>query len=389
MISEFQQALIGAGITLVAGVWTYNRWQEYRYRKAAEQIFRGTQADALIDEPATDADSKVTATARHSGMTAGERVEPGISAVDDVQAEVTVGGDASLTREIGVDAAESVQVTEPLVEGPGEDCIDSLIEVGLPLSPALTVAVLHAAWQEQRVQSHKRLRWIGRASDDWVEILDPSVNRATRAYITIQLADRQGPIGRDELSAFCTAVNAVLVAQGGQPTSPALDEIIAHANALDELCASVDIQIAIHIVGKGGQAFAGSKLRGLLEASGLQLAPDGLFYLLDANGARLLSVCNSGAVPFDLEQMRTGTTSDVTLWLDVPRVADGGNVFDIMLATARQLAGALDGVLVDDQRNPLADNVLVGIRAKVLELQAQMAARGIPAGGRRALRLFA
>ena len=127
----------------------------------------------------------------------------------------------------------------------------------------------------------------------------------------------------------------------------------------------------------------------MLEAAGLQLAADGLFYLHDAAGARLLSVCNSGAVPFDIDQMRTGTISDVTFWLDVPRVGNGAHVFDTMVATARQLAEALDGVLVDDQRKPLADNVLAGIRAKVIELQTQMSAHGIPPGGRRALRLFA
>ena len=67
----------------------------------------------------------------------------------------------------------------------------------------------------------------------------------------------------------------------------------------------------------------------------------------------------------------------------------GGNAYDTMVATARQLAEALEGVLVDDQRKPLADNVLTGIRAKVIELQNIMAAHEIPAGGRRALRLFA
>ena len=187
---------------------------------------------------------------------------------------------------------------------------------------------------------------------------------------------------------FCQTAGAVATAHGGQDRTPALEEVVAHARAIDDLCASVDIQIAIHIVSRSGQAFAGSKLRGMLEAAGLQLAADGSFYMHDAEGRRLLSVCNSGAVPFDMEQMRTGTISDVTFWLDVPRVSNGGHVFDTMVATARQLAEALEGVLVDDQRNPLADNVLSGIRAKVIELQTQMSAHGITAGGRRALRLF-
>ena len=390
IISEFQQALIGAGAALVAGVWAYNRWQEHRYRKAAEKIFSGTQDDALIEVGTDSADSMVPVITRNAEPFNDERVEPrieGLAELPDEESAVMVADEMSADA----DPVESAANQALAVDAPSEECLDALVELGIALPRARDVAALYTAWLEQRIEFHKRIRWVARTGKDggWADIADPSASNDKDAYVSIQLADRQGAINKTELSAFCTVAEAVAVAQGGQLSIPALDEIMAHANTLDEICASVDIQIAIHIVGRAGQAFAGSKLRGLLEAAGLKLALDGLFYMLDADGQRLLSVCNSGAVPFDLEQMRTGTTSDVTLWLDVPRVADGGGVFDTMLATARQLADALDGVLVDDQRNPLADNVLMGIRAKVLELQSQMAAHGIPAGGRRALRLFA
>ena len=220
---------------------------------------------------------------------------------------------------------------------------------------------------------------------EWVDLLLPGDESMRADYVAIQLADRQGSIGKAELDGFCTTI-ASLANESG---APSVEEVFAQARNLDDSCATVDIQIAIHVVSLTGREFPGTKLKGLLEAAGLQLAADGLFYLLDTAGQRLVSVSNSGAVPFDVEQMRTGTTPDVTFWLDVPRVAEGGRVFDLMVATARQLAGALDGVLVDDQHKPLADDMLSGIRAKVIELQAQMAAQGIPAGGRRALRLFA
>jgi FtsZ-interacting cell division protein ZipA len=81
-------------------------------------------------------------------------------------------------------------------------------------------------------------------------------------------------------------------------------------------------------------------------------------------------------------------THGLTLSLDVPRVADGALAFDRMLATARQLAATLGGVLVDAQRAPLADAMIDAIRARTAELQQRMRDGGIISGSIRALRLF-
>jgi NAD-dependent DNA ligase len=56
----------------------------------------------------------------------------------------------------------------------------------------------------------------------------------------------------------------------------------------------------------------------------------------------------------------------------VPRVSDGKAAFERMLGASRQLAGAMDGVLVDAQRAPLADAMIAAIRAKIVELQQRM-----------------
>lgn len=385
VISEFQQALIAAGAAAVLGVWAYNSWQEYRHRKAAEKIFRDTEQDVLIEQAADSAADEI------SGAESNERIDPRIEPAFTSPQDDEVSGDAVNVDDMPGAEAPAGLTDAPSMDAPGEEFIDPMIELGLALPPGQSVAVLQAAWRETNADCHKRIRWIGRAAGngEWIEIDDPSGSAADHAYVAIQLADRQGAIGEAELSAFCHAAETITAAQRGQLDVPALDEVIAHAQSIDDSCAAVDIQIAIHIAGRTGQAFAGTKLRGLLEATGLQLATDGLFYLLGAEGGRLFSVSNSGAVPFDLEQMRTGSTSGITFWLDVPRVSDGAAVFDTMLATARQLAEALDGVLVDDQHNPLGNAALATIRAKVAELQTQMAAHGIPAGGRRALRLFA
>ncbi|MFY9327809.1 MAG: cell division protein ZipA C-terminal FtsZ-binding domain-containing protein [Georgfuchsia sp.] len=389
-ISEFQLALIGTGAAAVVGVWAYNGWQEYRLRKAAEKIFLDPDQDVLGEQAVGSVADEISGT--RTDERADPRMEPVFTLPQDEAEPLAeaVNTDEMPDTVIPAGLTADPSPAAPIVDAPGEEFIDPMVELGFALPSGQSIAVLQAAWREANINCSKRIRWIGcdTSNGEWIEIDDPSASVADHAYVTIQLVDRQGAIDATELGVFCATAETMTVTQGGQLDLPALDEIIAHAHKIDDLCAAVDIQIAIHVVGCAGQAFAGTKLRGLLEASGMQLATDGLFYLLDGVGGRLLSVCNSGAAPFDLEQMRTGSTTNITFWLDVPRVSNGGAVFDTMLAIARQLAAALDGILVDDQHNPLTKEALTTIRAKVVELQTQMAAHDIPAGGRRALRLF-
>ena len=72
----------------------------------------------------------------------------------------------------------------------------------------------------------------------------------------------------------------------------------------------------------------------------------------------------------------------------MPRVAGGARAFDRMIVQAKQFAHSLGGMLVDDNRIPLADSALDVIHDKILEIEQRMADHGIGAGGPQALRLF-
>ena len=69
-------------------------------------------------------------------------------------------------------------------------------------------------------------------------------------------------------------------------------------------------------------------------------------------------------------------------------VTHGDRVFAQMLDLARRMADVLNGVLVDDNRRPLTEAMLEPFRRQIAQYQSQLAARGIPAGGPLALRLF-
>ncbi len=372
MINEFQLTLIGAGVLAVIAVWGYNFWQERRARKVADKVFRSVQADVLLEQDsAEDIPGEITSAVEPGRVEPVlERIEPRIEAVENASPDAAA------------DAGESAL--------PDESLSDPVTEVAIAvyLDSARQARPLWQVLQTLPARVATRVRLIGLREGAWHEIHSDDVHAYEQFRAQLQLADRKGPMGGDELAVFAQAVDAWAADNGGSTTVPPLDDVAHHARALDDFCAGMDIQMAVHVVSRSGSEFAGTKLRSLMEAAGFELRSDGLFHLSDEAGGTALSVSNFGAAPFVADELKQLATQGVTFWLDVPRVGNGAAVFDRLVATARQLAGAVDGILVDDQRRPLEDKALTSIRAKIGEIQQKMAAADLPAGGRRALRLF-
>jgi hypothetical protein len=90
----------------------------------------------------------------------------------------------------------------------------------------------------------------------------------------------------------------------GNPVAAGQGRCAEQAAELDRLCAGVDIQIGVNVVARD-HAFAGSKLRGLAEAAGLELLGDGCFHARDELGVTQFVLSNLEPVLFEAEAMRT------------------------------------------------------------------------------------
>ena len=49
-MTDLQITLFGAGGVFIVGVFSYNKWQEYRQRKLAEALLKPHHQDVLLDE---------------------------------------------------------------------------------------------------------------------------------------------------------------------------------------------------------------------------------------------------------------------------------------------------------------------------------------------------
>ena len=358
-ISELQVGLIGAGSAVVVGIFAFNKWQERKHRK---------QMDALDNVEPLAGDSTVGA---------GERIEPVIGG----ETPVRVQPSAQEVRDA------SVRRVPPLLPADLDERADWVVRI-----EAIEPVVGGRLWQaaaENLDGIGKALRWFGFSDADnrWDALSASSAGRYHWVCVALQMVDRRGAASDADLGHLTDSLQRMCDLFMGIPSLPARSEALARAAELDRLCAGVDIQIGVNVVSRE-QPFVGTKLRGLAEAAGLELLGDGCFHARDERGASQFVLSNLEPILFAAEEMRSLSTQGVTLTLDVPRVADGVRVFERMMGFAQQLADALNGAVVDDNRSPFGDKAVGLIRAQIEQFQGQMAEHGIPPGSPLALRLF-
>ena len=373
--NELLYGLLGLGLGVLVLVFSYNQWQERKHRKLAEKAFHSEHRDVLLEgsmepgeireEPGEEPGEDPSEALIEEGA-AEERIEPASSRIPPA-APIGRAADPALPMEaIAIDAVIRIEAPAGLQAG---------AVVGAAGGPlALVQRPVH--WYGLSDETHK---WLG---------LDDKDHRTfTKFAVALQLADRRGPATERELENFITAIQRVCDQFMAVSTFGERAESLELARSADEFCAATDVQIAINVAA-GELPFAGTKLRGLAEAAGLELMSDGSFHARDELGVSQFVLSNLEPVLFAAEEMRGLVTQGVTLTLDVPRVADGVRVFERMMGVAQQLADALGGAVVDDNRSPFGDKAVGLIRAQIEQFQGQMAEQGIAPGSPQALRLF-
>ncbi|MGE5386758.1 MAG: cell division protein ZipA C-terminal FtsZ-binding domain-containing protein, partial [Betaproteobacteria bacterium] len=209
-----------------------------------------------------------------------------------------------------------------------------------------------------------------------------------RLRIGLQLADRRGPLSEADFTMFVAAMQQLADELMAVVDMSPHQSLVDQAVEIDRFCADVDLEIGVHLVSRG-TPFPGTKIRALAEAAGMTLGDDGMFTRRDDDGNAQFRLQNFESTPFSGESMKNLTTHGLTFLLDVPRVAHGERVFFVMVDLARRFADALQGQLVDDNRQPLVEAQLDRIKREyVVKTQAVMANFGLPAGSPQTLRLF-
>lgn len=426
-MTELQMGLIGLGAAAVVGVFAYNKWQEHRHRKLAEKVLKPHHEDVLLGAGAKPASSERNEPEMRVEAAPAfvERLEPMFA--DPTSVEEPAAEPAFVPPSFAAPAddvvpaaleeprpaapiiaqraapAPVVQVVAAPAEAPAEEqaevvagavpgeLLDPRLEFVVAMElvePVAAAQILHS--QRDALQRlSKPVHWVGfnERHREWERLRSDSELPVRRLRIGLQLVNRLGPVSEGDLAIFTGAMQALaddLMAVADMPPSRVLDQ----AAEIDRFCAAVDLEIGVNLVSRSAP-FPGTKIRALAEAAGMVLGIDGVFTRYDDAGRAQFCLQNYETTQFSADTLRNLSTHGLTFVLDVPRVDHGERVFMQMTELARRFAETLQGLLVDDNRQPLSDSQLEHIRREFIgKPQATMASFGLPAGSAQAQRLF-
>lgn len=375
-MSDLQLSLLIIGAIVVGVVYLFNHFQERKLRRKLERAFTSEHDDVLLEsrpQPAT-----------------GDRIEPQILRTDSPLVAAAGGSGASpgQTHDSGADISggESKADYLPTVPGfdPDIDCI-AQIDAAEPISDAITGELL-----SRLAAIGKPVRGAGfnAETEQWEPLDGTGMGQYSTLCLALQLVNRSGVVQAAQLVAFFDLVKDRAGKAGGNATLPDFESTLDAARKLDDFCADVDVAIGVNIVSGKDAFFSGTKIRGLAEAAGFKLESEGMFHYRNDRRETLFTLDNHEPAPFIPEQIKSLSTSGITLLLDVPRVADGPLALDRMLEIGKSLEQGLGGTLVDDNRVALNASGIAKIRRQLEAIQEKMKAHGISAGSERALRLF-
>jgi FtsZ-interacting cell division protein ZipA len=412
-VSTLQIGLIAAGVALVVAVIVYNVWQERRLRRRVADSHRAAERSAAEAsrrsaervEPtlgsqraaaATPPGAPAYRTATPSETTVEQPLDviaPPASFRDDVAFTTAVAG--SEANEAFADASPTATSTIVRTPASEQDARklpqpDHEIESLIPLTaPAPVSAGALAAGLHARIG--KPLRWFGRvdARSEWQPLKADTPGRFMDIVACMLLADRNGAASRAQLESFARIVGDVASSLQAAFAPPDFAQEAARAEALDRMCADLDVQIGLTVQMPEPASIPGTRLRGVAEAAGFRLSPAGRFeFVSEDTGAVLYTLQNLRPDAFSAEMLRLTATNGVVFLLDVARLADPARAIDQMKMAAKRLAHTLGADLVDDNRRPLDDAALATIREQVETAADALRAVHIEPGSPRALALF-
>lgn len=342
---QLSLALLG-GITLLAVV-AYNAWVT---RKSAPR----KPDPALPTQPPP----------------ASDRTEPGFD-------------DGTLTPGALPAAADGVAERKP--------GLDALIDAVVPLAVEGEVsgdAILAAMPGTRRVGSKPFAIEARHSTNGEWESPRPG-QRYTALQAGVQLANRHGALNEIEFSEFVMKTQALADALNATPEFPEMRDEVHRARELDQFASTHDAQLgftlrAVKAAWSPGYVHQYASKLGFVAGAlpGRMVLPGS-----EPGSAPVLSLLfdTQAALADDPEQ---SALREISLLLDVAHVPQAEQPYQRMREVARTLAETMDGMVTDDQGQPLADAALDRIGNDLEGLYAALQTRDLAAGTPLARRLF-
>ena len=351
-MSTLQISLAVIGLLVLIAVVAHSAWSSRKRRPK-----QATPEAASVAAP-------VPVALNASESTPAERQEPGF--------------------DLNLDALTHLTLPE---KKPG---LDALIDVIAPVAVDSIVsgeAALAGMPSTRRAGSKPfAVEGLGVESGDWEM---PVAGRRYSAFQTgVQLANRTGALNQIEYSEFVMKTQAFAEAVNGEPEIPEMLDEVARARELDQFASGLDAQLGFTL-----RAVNAAWSPGYVQQSASRLG----FVASAIPGRMVLPAAQAGHAPVmglafnaqvaDVKAEHTALRA-LTLSLDVPQVARSEQPFARMCRMAMDLAKSMDGVVTDDDGNPIGPEAMEVINEDLEQLYDTLDGRDLSAGSVLGRRLF-
>ena len=225
------------------------------------------------------------------------------------------------------------------------------------------------------------------ASQQW-EVPQPG-HRYMAFQAGVQLANRTGALTQIEFSELVSKVQAFADAVNAAPEFPDMQHEVARARELDQFAMEHDLQISF-VLRAQHSAWSPGYVQQCAARLGFVLAPQPGRMVLPNNLPGLPPLLSLSYDPLaaQAEDLNQSAVRDVGLSLDVPQVEREAQPYGRLREVAEALCKAMDGVLCNQEGQPLPTMALDAIVGDLELLYDQLDARELAAGSALARRLF-
>jgi len=216
----------------------------------------------------------------------------------------------------------------------------------------------------------------------------PDSARFTDFGLTLQLADRQGPVDEGEINQFSQMVLKLSEVFGRRfQFSCDFDEALKQAEFLDKIIKKYDALAILNIVARN-DAFPLADIDAAARC--LEMTPNQKNVYVKHEGRHIVyRMADKEKARHDKSSASSEqTTRGLTLFMDIPRIQDPARVFNDMVNDAKELCKRLDGKLVDESHRGMTQKGLKRIGQEIRAMATEMERDGITPGGESALKLF-
>jgi len=338
-MSDLQIALILLGILLILLVVVFNWWQDRRIRQQMQSQFPDGDTDPLMSQ-----------------LSEAERREPSMGR----------GEPASADGEH--DAAEVDCTTEAVID--------------ISFSQPVQAQALAQALQGVQRVGGKPVRYFAECEGGGHRARLRAGESYSSMQLAVLLANRSGPLSAIEWSQLWTAAQSLAQQFDASVEGPEQNDVLRRAAALDNACADLDALVGISVRLPG--PLPASKVIQAVRDAGFLTYGQQLAWLADSGQPRFTAMFDS-ANPNDIQ---SASVERIDLLLDLPNSPADDHAFSRMATVARDLAGRLDGVVLDDQGRPLPESADQNIDEQLSNLYRRLDEAGFTAGQERTGRVF-